>query len=94
MTNQASKDLLKIIANTNLVQKLKTFKEFNLDYISKEDNTFSLQSTDGFHSLVNRGNIPNVDEILGKQIANQLFTLIPSLQRYYEFDILFNYEDQ
>ena len=38
---------MKLISENNLVTKLKTFKEFNMDYFAKEDNTFTLQIDNG-----------------------------------------------
>lgn len=89
-TNRVPKDLMKKIAeNQDLLNRIKTFKEIYLDFLSVEDNIFNLDLPDAIPKLFS-GSTELQKDIYCDLVACKLGTLLISFEKFYEFEVIYS----
>jgi len=89
-TNRVPKDLMKKIADgQDLLNRVKTFKEINQDFLCVEDNIFNLDMPEAIARLFSGPNDLKQENYID-QVAMKLGTALISFEKFHEFEILFN----
>ncbi|KRW98925.1 Sec1-like protein [Pseudocohnilembus persalinus] len=90
-SNRISDTLMKSIANNKyLMERLKTFKEFNQDFMCKFDNIVNLDMPEALPVLYSQKGAAQQQVI--DIIGNKLSTVITSLEKFYGVEIVYNRE--
>lgn len=93
-TNRVPKDLMKKIADSpDLLNRVKTFKEINQDFICVEDNIFNLDMPDAVGRLFSGPNDLKQENYID-QVAMKLGTAVVSLEKFHEIEILYNSKNE
>ena len=86
-TNKLPKNLMeKIALCSELMSRVKTFKEFNQDFLCSENNLFSLDLPNSLPELFG----PDFQQSNIEKTANSLTTILPAFEKFFEIEIIFN----
>ena len=89
-TNRCDNHLIeKLSKKKNLIEKVLTFKEINLDFLCPEENIFHFDMPDALPVVFSKQGSPQEKE-LEEKIAYKLATVIPTLFDYEKFQIIYN----
>lgn len=79
-----------ISANQFLLEKIKTFQEFNLDFSCKYDNVFTMDMPEALPKLFSEQNQAAQLKDMLDTIGDKLATVATSFEKYYSFEILYH----
>ena len=89
-SNRVDQHLLEKISKQKfLSEKIATFKEINLDFLSPEANVFHFDMPEALPTIFSRPDIQQTKK-LEEKIAYKLATVIPTLFDYERFHIIYN----
>jgi hypothetical protein len=89
-TNHVPNHLFQRVAsNKNLVSRVLTLKEFNLDFLCSGDTLFHFDLPQALPVIFSKANTPEEKE-LSERVGHKLASVIPSLFNYSTVQIVFN----